>query len=198
MKAGEIHELKLLTEISCGNSAITQRSLAKTQGVALGLTNLLIRRLAKKGFITITHMKGKHLRYLVTPQGIAEKTRLTYQYINYSLYYYREIRQLLGRSLAAFGDTGRRNVLLIGTGEVAEIAYLTLRECGLNLAGVIDDGTQRRSFLNHTVRPFDDLPRLLFDAVIIASVQDSPQIYRRLLQANVPQENIVTVSEAIS
>jgi hypothetical protein len=198
MKTEEIRELKLLTDISSGDTAITQRSLARTHGVALGLTNLLIRRLAKKGFIKITHMKGKHLRYLITPQGIAEKTRLTYQYIHYSLYYYRQIRQFLSRSLSAFAATNRRNILLIGTGEVAEIAYLTVRELGLNLTGFIDGRAANPTFLNYAVHSFEDLPHLSFDAAIIASLQDRSEVYGELLRANVREEDIVAVPETFS
>jgi len=116
-------DLRLLTELS-SQDGVTQRSLARTQGMALGLTNLLIRRLAKKGYVKIISLQRNRLRYLITPRGLAEKARLTYEYLEYSLYFYRQIRTFLTQALSRIDPSGRNDVLLYGTGEVAEIAFV--------------------------------------------------------------------------
>ena len=97
-------DLEILTAIGEGHP-LTQRDLAERLGVALGLTNLYLKRLARKGFIKITDFPRKpaarkRLRYLLTPQGISEKTRLTYEHVAYSLSLYRLARQTLRESLS--------------------------------------------------------------------------------------------------
>src|SRR6476646_8171855 len=82
-------DLLLLSELD-RNGGATQRTLATKLGVALGLTNLYLKRLARKGYIKITTIQRNRIRYLLTPQGFAEKSRLTYQYMQYSLVQYRE------------------------------------------------------------------------------------------------------------
>ena len=52
-------DLQLLNEVE-QNAAVTQRSLARKLDVALGLTNLYIKRLARKGFIKITTIPRHH------------------------------------------------------------------------------------------------------------------------------------------
>ena len=71
------------------NPILTQRALSQKLGVALGLTNLYLKRLVRKGHIKITTFPKNRIRYLLTPRGIKEKSRLTYEYLQYSLTYYR-------------------------------------------------------------------------------------------------------------
>ena len=197
MKTEEIRNLKLLTEISSGNEPLTQRRLAKTQGVALGLANLLLRRLINKGFIKIKNVQGRRLRYLITPEGIVEKARLTYEYLDYSLYFYRQIRQFLADRLAPFAQADRRDILIIGTGEVAEIAYLTIQQLQLKLVGIIDNKSDHRTFLGVSVHPFSDLGQLSFDAVVVASLKDRDAIHDQLVQINIDEERIVAIPNRI-
>ena len=128
-------EFEILTAIDEGH-ARSQRVLAKRLGVALGLTNLYLKRLVGKGYVKITEfprkpLARKRLRYLLTPKGIAEKTRLTYEYMGRSLSLYRLARETLRDALSHLPQNGLKRIALYGTGEAAELAYLTLKEFGL-------------------------------------------------------------------
>ncbi|MEE9154213.1 MAG: winged helix-turn-helix transcriptional regulator, partial [candidate division NC10 bacterium] len=131
-------ELELLKEIAEGEE-ITQRALAKKLGIALGLTNLYIKRLAKKGYIRIVNVKRSRIKYLLTPRGIAEKARLAYQFMEYSLGYYMKLRETYRQRLLPLRRSEGRRVLLVGSGEVAEIAALVLWELDLTLEHVVDE-----------------------------------------------------------
>src|SRR5437867_11653795 len=140
MKRHQERNLEILTAIGEGRP-LTQRALAQRLGVALGLTNLYLKRLAKKGFIKITEFPRKpharkRLRYVVTPKGLLEKTRLTYDYMTYSLGVYRRTRETLRETLSDLPGSGTKRVVLYGVGEAAELAYVTLKELGLEPIGV--------------------------------------------------------------
>src|ERR671934_3033819 len=103
MKPTRARDLELLTALGEG-TPLTQRALAQRLGVALGLTNLYLKRLARKGYIKIVEFPQKpaarkRLRYLVTPKGLAEKARLTYEHMVYALNLYRRTRATLRESL---------------------------------------------------------------------------------------------------
>src|SRR5437016_12997620 len=83
-------ELTVLEAVA-GNRHITQRSLAAKLGIALGLTNIYLKRLIRKGYIKCINVQSNRLLYLITPQGITEKTRLTYEFMDYSLQLYRQV-----------------------------------------------------------------------------------------------------------
>ena len=49
-----------------------QRDLSQQMNLSLGQTNMLIRRLASKGFIRISQLNKRKVQYLLTPKGISE------------------------------------------------------------------------------------------------------------------------------
>jgi DNA-binding MarR family transcriptional regulator len=174
------------------DAAITQRSLASKLGVALGLTNLYLKRLARKGYIKITTIPGNRIRYLLTPQGLTEKSRLTYQYMKYSLSYYRDIRERLNDMLAPLDGAPGQRVVICGTGELAELAYLSLREMNLTCVGFVDEDS-RESFLSYPVSPVDRIGQWQFDRVLIADFDGSADCEEQLVRSGVPRDKVLTL-----
>ncbi len=174
---------------------VTQRDLSKRVGVALGLTNLMLRRLTKKGCIKIINTKGRRIRYLITPQGILEKSRLTVEFIQYSLSLYSGVRQYLRHQLSPGHHPGVRKVLLCGTNELAEIASLTIQEMNLEMTGVVDLNSDERRFLGHPVEPVERAPEVSFDRLVVASLVPDEALIRRLLDLGIPMEKIVVLSK---
>src|SRR5574337_865739 len=91
-------DLEILNTIAQGGP-FTQRSLAQKMGIALGLTNLYLKRLARKGYVKLSTVPPNRIKYYLTPTGFAEKARLTYQYMDYSLQLYRQTRLALRQAL---------------------------------------------------------------------------------------------------
>lgn len=189
-------DLEILTAIGEGRP-LTQRDLAQRLGVALGLTNLYLKRLARKGFIKIVEFPRKpaarkRLRYLVTPTGIAEKSRLTYEHMAYSLSLYRRARQTLRESLSLLPEGGMKRIALYGTGEAAELAYLTLKEFGLEPVGVFSrDGAD--AFLGFPVRGLAEIPGEEIDGVVVATFEPPEGPVAELLAIGVPAAKLITL-----
>ena len=183
-------DLQLLNEVG-QNAAVSQRSLADKLGVALGLTNLYLKRLTHKGYIKITTIPRHRIKYLLTPQGMAEKSRLTYQYMEYSLTYYRQMRERLKVILTARAKAGAKRVVVYGTGELAELAYISLREMDLTLDGFVD-GNQG-TFLSYPLWSIEELSNWEFDFVLIADLEVEKKIRTRLVRAGVPREKIASL-----
>jgi len=172
MDIGARRDLKLLEAVE-QNSRITQRSLASKLGIALGLTNIYLKRLARKGYIKCVNVQSNRIRYLITPRGIAEKARLTYEFMNYSLHLYGEVRQHLRAALQECAAAGRR-VAIYGRGEAAELAYLSLRECGLEPVAIFDiEGGHH--FLGLPVLSIHEHESVEYDLIILATLEPSDQ-----------------------
>lgn len=187
-------DLQLLSEVERDGN-VTQRTLAKKLGVALGLTNLYLKRLARKGYIKITTIPHNRIKYLLTPHGVSEKSRLTCEYMHYSLYYYREMRGRLTPLLAGLSNAGTKRLIIYGTGELAELAYLTLREMDLALVGFVN-GKEAGTFLSYSVLPIEVLSSCDFDVVLIADLENAELARSRVTQAGVPNEKVVTLVPA--
>ena len=176
-------DLRLLEAVE-QNSRITQRSLATKLGIALGLTNIYLKRLARKGYIKCVNVQSNRLTYLITPRGIAEKARLTYEFIDYSLHLYGEVRRHMRTMLAERAVAGCR-VAIYGRGEAAELAYLSLMENRLEPIAVFDDEGGHH-FLGIPVRPLSDHPQVPYDLMVVATLDGSGQHWTKLISAGVP------------
>src|SRR6187431_1134461 len=147
----EAHRDLRLLEAVHEDSRVTQRGLASKLGIALGLANIYLKRMIHKGYIKVVNVQPNRITYLITPRGIAEKVRLTYEFMDYSLHLYGVVRQHLREALQGCADAKKR-VAIYGRGEAAEIAYLSLRECGLEPVAIFD-ATDGEDFLGVPVRP---------------------------------------------
>ncbi len=189
--------LEILTAIGEG-APVTQRALAEQLGVALGLANLCLKRLAGKGFIKVMEFPAKplarkRLRYVLTPKGMAEKTRLSYEYMVYSLQLFRRTRGNLRETMARFHQSGMKRFALCGVGEAAELAYLTLREFGLEPVGIFDRQAGGQ-FLGFPVRPLAELAPEDVDGVIVATFDRPEQHVAELGRLGVPAGKCLTLS----
>jgi DNA-binding MarR family transcriptional regulator len=188
--------LEILTAIG-ESDQVTQRALAQRLGMALGLTNLYLKRLAKQGYIKVSQFTdrpaaGKRLRYLLTPTGIAEKTRLTFEHAAYALTLYRRTRRTLSQSLGEAVTTGMKRVALYGAGDAAELAYLTLKEAGIEPVAVFakDAGGE---FLGFAVRTLADLDPAEIDGVVVATFERPESWVAELAHAGVPRHRCLTL-----
>ncbi len=194
-------DLEILTAVGEGRQ-LTQRALAQRLGVALGLTNLYLKRLAHKGYIKIVDFPRKpsarkRLRYLLTPKGIAEKSRLTYEHVAYSLNLYRRARQTLREALSHLPENGMKRVALYGTGEAAELAYLTLKEFGIEPLGVFARQAGGK-FLGFPVQSVTELAVEEFDGLILATFEHPEPHLEELKRLGVPSDKILTLRRLAS
>ena len=180
-------DLKLLEEVA-QNSRVTQRSLAGKLGIALGLTNIYLRRLVRKGYIKCVNVQSNRITYLITPRGIAEKARLTYEFMDYSLHLYGEVRQHLREVLQECAAADRR-VAIYGRGEAAELAYLSLKECGLEPVGVFDEDGGR-TFLGMPVLAVREHAATDYDLMIVATLEPPGRQVASLVAGGVPREKL--------
>lgn len=125
-------DLRILEEIE-QNPEITQADLAARLGVAVGSVNWYIKRLIHKGYIKVRKMQRRRLRYLITPQGISEKARLTRSFMRASMRIYRETRAAAGRYLDEVRQAGFGEVAIEGDDDLAEVCYLTCIEQGVKV-----------------------------------------------------------------
>src|SRR6059036_1241083 len=160
-------DLKLLEAVE-EDSRVTQRSLATKLGIALGLTNIYLKRLVRKGYIKCVNVQSNRISYLITPRGIAEKARLTYEFIDYSLHLYGEVRQHLRAMLRDCAASGRR-VAIFGRGEAAELAYLSLKEFRLEPIAIFDEAAGA-DFLGMPVRPIAEHEEVPYDVMVVATL----------------------------
>jgi DNA-binding MarR family transcriptional regulator len=192
LETGSHRELKVLEAIA-ENETLTQRGLASRLGIAVGLANLYLRRLARKGYIKCVNVRSNRVRYLITPTGIAEKTRLTYEFMAYSVKVFREGRRHLRIILEHYALAQPQiRVSIYGTGDAAELAYFCLKELGLEPA-VVFDGQRPGTFFGKRVVDVRDHSSVDYDIMIVAVMDHTSETVSTLVAHGVPMAKILTL-----
>jgi DNA-binding MarR family transcriptional regulator len=188
---GARRELEILRTLA-EERPVTQRVLAQRLGIALGLANLYLKRLARKGYIKVTMIAPNRIKYRLTAQGRTEKTRLTYESMRDSVRLYAEARQTLRDSLGPLARDGAKRIALYGTGEAAELAYLTLKELGREPVLFLD-GHGGTMFLGHRVRDLGDVAGDQYDCVVLATLDPPATLVAELEARGVAPGRLVTL-----
>ncbi|MGB7258134.1 MAG: winged helix-turn-helix transcriptional regulator, partial [Pseudolabrys sp.] len=128
--------LGLLDSVERGGQS--QRRLAVELGVALGLVNAYLKRCINKGLIKVSEIPARRYAYYLTPQGFAEKSRLTAEYLSYSLEFFRKAKGDCRAILQTAEQLGFRRVVLAGKSDLAEIAAICALETGIEIVAVVD------------------------------------------------------------
>lgn len=192
MDKEDIHILRLMGEIE-QDGTYSQRELSRRLNLSLGLVNAFLKRLVNKGYFKVKTMPRNRARYFLTPQGLARKSKLTVDYLRYSVNFYREIKSLLISKFKTLEEKGQQSVLFFGAGEVAELAYLYLQLTNLRLAGIVDDKQEGDDFFDFKVEKLDRLNQADWNTVLLTRLDDTDRDVERLIESGVSPERIATL-----
>lgn len=184
--------LRLLDEIS-NNESLSQRELSQKLNIALGLVNSYLKNLAARGFVKIRKIPPKRFAYYLTPRGFREKSRLTYELLHNYTDLYRRARSDFQQLFSRLAGEGVGRVAFAGVDEVAEIAYLSLLESGIELAGVADDVQAGEKFFNREILPLGEVAGLDCERVVVTTYERSVDILRALAAIGLDDETVVNL-----
>lgn len=151
-----------------GNSAVTQRHLAQELGIALGLANTYLKRCVRKGFLKVSEVPARRYAYYLTPQGFAEKSRLTARYLSVSFDFMRRARREVSELFERGANAGMPRFALLGAGDLADVATLVAASAHVEIVVTLPaehDAERLRAASASSV----------FDRVMVTATQD-PQL----------------------
>jgi DNA-binding MarR family transcriptional regulator len=181
--------LQLLSEIS-GEEPLSQRELSRRLGIAVGLVNSYLKNLVSKGYVRVKNFPSNRYAYLLTPQGMAEKSRLAYQHLSYFTSLYTVARQDYLDLFRRLEDAGVHEVAFCGVDEVAEVAYLSLQETGLKLVAVMDDVTIGGDFFGVSILPLVEGTQQFGSPLVITSLKRRNELRQTLYALGVSSGRI--------
>ena len=190
MDTQDIRTLKLLEEIDKDYTQ-SQRDLSNKLDISLGLVNSFVKRLANKGYFKITTVPKNRVKYILTPKGAMEKTRLTYQYLQYSFELYRGARRNLQKHFDGLVAQGVKYVVFYGVSEIAEIAYICLQETGIKMVEIVDEKRIGKIFLGNVVKDPRVLESLSFDRILITSMKKDDSQLEKILKKGIALNKVV-------
>ncbi len=183
----------ILSEVA-GDEPLSQREISRRLGIAVGLVNSYLKNLVAKGFVRIRAFPKNRYSYLLTPQGIAEKSRLAYEHLSYFTNLYTVARQDYLELFRSLESSGVGEVVFCGVDEVAEIAYLSLSETGLKLSEILDSSCVGGDFFGHRIAPISAAVGDSGLPIVITSLKRSRSLKEELLGQGISPGRIHGVS----
>ena len=171
----EMRDLQFLEEIE-QNPRVSQRELSHKFGIALGMANACIKRMARRGLIKLTGIPPRRIAYYLTPKGFTKKTKLTLNFFSYNIHHYAEMKKRIGKVLLEMQNRGVKRVAFYGVNDEMEVAYITLQGLDIKLVGILDDENNwGKEIFGYKVIGPGAVKSLNPDAILITSMryQDS-------------------------
>ena len=164
------------------DSSQSHRRLAGELGIALGLINAYVRRCVNMGLLKVQKTPAHRYAYFLTPQGFAEKSRLTANYLSRSFDLFRVALTQCGAVFRAAAERGMPRVVLVGASDIAAVAALCAAENGVTLVGVVDrSGALKSSGGLPAYAALEMVPEA-FDAVMVTAFNGPQQLYHDLVE----------------
>jgi hypothetical protein len=161
----------------------SQRRIAAELGIALGLVNAYLKRSINKGLVKVHGAPARRYAYYLTPQGFAEKSRLTVQYLSDSFSFFRLAKRECASVMQLAKANGFARLVLAGKSDLAEIAILCAVEAGVSIIAVVDPrGEGGRLAGVDVCRAYEEVGAP-FDAVIVTDVAQAKASFDAARQA---------------
>jgi len=162
------YELKILEQVEAAPD-LPRRVAASKLGVSVKLAHKLLTGLVERGLLHVRKENTRRWRYFLTPEGIAEKARLTREFIEFSFEFYREARRRSAQVCRDLSESGVKRIAFLGLGELAEIAYLGVQEWSLKLVEVFDRQKAGRTFFGCRVQPVEEVTASQAERILVTS-----------------------------
>jgi DNA-binding MarR family transcriptional regulator len=177
----EMRDLRLLEELE-KNPIVSQRELSHKFGIALGVTNACLKRMARKGWIRIRGLNHRKIGYYLTPKGFTEKAELTLHLFSYIVQHYAELKKIISQRLLEMQHDGLKRIVFYGVSDEMEVAYITLQGVNLKLVGIVEDDEkfQPQIIFGYELEPVSRIQELKPQGVLITSSAESDQKKERL------------------
>ena len=176
-----MRDLQFLEELE-KTPNLSQRELSNKFGIALGVTNACLKRMARRGWIRLGKIPPRRIGYFLTPKGFAEKAKLTMTFLSYNIHHYSRLKSMIGEKFLEMASQGVRRVIFYGVSEEMEVAYVTLQGTGMELVAIVDDndGVKGRNILGREVKDPREIGKLKAEAVLITSILEKERILKKL------------------
>jgi DNA-binding MarR family transcriptional regulator len=176
-----MRDLQFLEELE-KTPNLSQRELSNKFGIALGVTNACLKRMARRGWIRLGKIPPRRIGYFLTPKGFAEKAKLTMTFLSYNIHHYSRLKTMIVEKFLEMASQGVKRVIFCGVSEEMEVAYVILQGTGMELVAIVDDndGVKGKNILGKKAKDPGEIDSMGADAVLITSILEKERILKNL------------------
>ena len=134
MENKEYIDYQILRNIEI-DEAISQRKLSETIGINVSSVNFALKKLIARGWVKMNGINPRRITYLITPNGIAEKSELALNHFKRNYTLYSDVTRIIESKLKKVKN-GKTKIGLFGKNQFTEIAFHTIQKLDISFKGV--------------------------------------------------------------
>lgn len=154
----------------------SQRSRASEAGMALGLVNAYLKFCIRKGYLKAKKIPARGYRYMLTPKGFAEKSRLALSRLSDSLRFVRATRAEYAQILAEAQSRQWNTIVIAGDAALTEICAVCALDYNIRIAAIVNPIAEDGRMLGAPVYQGFNAIAESFDGAVIAELQNPGQL----------------------
>jgi DNA-binding MarR family transcriptional regulator len=176
--------------------SLRQRDLAQIAGTSLGMTNFILKRLAKKGWITIRKLNSRNIQYAITLEGLNEIVHRSYRYFKRTIKNVVFYKDRIDEAVAGAKKKNLTAVLLIGTSDLEFIVEHSCQFYGLSFLKATDISTALKPLGDKTLVVYSETIPVTEVNQAVAPKKHTVHLFRILLKN--PEVNSPELSAAVT
>ena len=132
-------EITLLTNVHetlLSSPEASQRDISKALNMSLGMTNNILKRFVEKGWLCMNKVSARNIRYVLTPDGLKEVAKRSYNYIKRTIKNVYDYKELIIDFIQDEKLKGIKEVVLFGEDDIAFIIEYACQKNNLSFCNV--------------------------------------------------------------
>jgi DNA-binding MarR family transcriptional regulator len=114
----------------------SQRDISKALNMSLGMTNNILKRFVDKGWIYMNKISARNIRYVLTPEGLKEVAKRSYNYIKRTIKNVYDYKELILNYIQEEKEKGTQNVILLGEDDIAFIIEYACQKNNISFCNI--------------------------------------------------------------
>ena len=101
------------------------------------------------------------------------------------------MRDMRGSAMDLLEKEGIFLLVFCGTGDFAEIAFISTQGTQINMIAVVDVFKVGGEFLNHAIQDIDALSSMHYDKILVTAVENMEEVTKRILEAGISSDKLI-------
>jgi len=119
---------------------LRQRDLAQIAGTSLGMINAILKRLTRKGWITVKKLNNRNIQYAITLEGVNEVIHRSYGYFKRTIRNVVYYKEHIDEAISKAKQNNISAVILVGISDLEFIVEHACHRHGLSFLKLVDAG----------------------------------------------------------
>lgn len=132
----ELSILSNVHETLLSSPEASQRDISKALNMSLGMTNNILKRFVEKGWLCMNKISARNIRYVLTPEGLKEVAKRSYNYIKRTIKNVYDYKELILNFIKEEKDKGIKKIILLGEDDIAFIVEYACQKNNLSFCNI--------------------------------------------------------------